>query len=188
MGIGEGGVGLGPERTGGTGASRIKRRIPRNAPALWNLGAKEIEVLFHDGRLTPSDLYDNGFNSPAEERLPDGLSGLLAAQAMFPLTARFEMAGDPEENSVARASFDRIDHVWPIITKRIQANPEYVDTFIKTFDHIDAAGDIHIVDIANALGAFIGLEWQSFDSSFDDYLAGNSNAMSPAQTLSLIHI
>jgi len=29
---------------------------------------------------------------------------------------------------------------------------------------------------------FIGLEWQSFDSSFDDYLAGNSNAMSPAQT------
>ena len=60
--------------------------------------------------------------------------------------------------------------------------PEYVDTFIKTFDHIDAAGDIHIVDIANALGAFIGLEWQSFDSPFDDYLAGNSNAMSPAQT------
>ena len=182
LGIGEGGVGLGPERTGGTGASRIKRRIPRNAPALWNLGAKEIKVLFHDGRLTPSDLYDSGFNSPAEERLPDGLSGLLAAQAMFPLTARFEMAGDPEENSVARASFDRIDHVWPIITKRIQATPEYVDAFINAFDHIDAAGDIHIVDIANALGAFIGLEWQSFDSPFDDYLEGNSNALSPAQT------
>ena len=181
LGIGEGGVGLGPERTGGDGASRIKRRIPRNAPALWNLGAKEIKVLFHDGRLTRSDLYGNGFNSPAEERLPGGLSGLLAAQALFPLTARFEMAGDPEENSVARAAFDRIDHVWPIITKRIQANREYVEAFINAFEHINAAGDIQIVDVANALGAFIALEWQSYDSPFDGYLAGDPDALSPAQ-------
>ena len=33
LGIGEGGTGVGPERTAGTGADRIKKRIPRNAPS-----------------------------------------------------------------------------------------------------------------------------------------------------------
>jgi len=177
LGIGEGGRGIGPERTAGEGSSRIKRRIPRNAPALWNIGANEINILFHDGRLSLSDDYGNGFISPAQERLPDGLSGLLAAQALFPLASRFEMAGDPEENSVARAAFDRIDHVWPIITRRVQAVTEYQSLFIDAFDHIDTAGEISIVDIANALAAFQSVEWQSFDSAFDRYLAGEHSAL-----------
>ncbi len=186
LGIGEGGQGVGPDRQPGTADNRIRKRIPRNAPALWNLGAKEIKRLFHDGRLSlpgdsPADDYDTGFNSPAEERLPQGLSGLLAAQALFPLAARFEMAGDPQENSVARAAFDRIDHVWPIITRRIQAIPEYVALFSEAFEHIATAADIDIVDIANALAAFETVEWQSFDSPFDEYLQGNKNALSATQ-------
>jgi len=177
LGIGEGGTGVALERVPGENDTRIKRRIPRNAPALWNLGAKDIEVLFHDGRLSFSDDYGTGFNSPADERLPDGLSGILAAQAMFPLTSRFEMAGDPEENSVARASFDRIDHVWPIIVKRIQAVNEYEALFVDAFDHVNNSRDISIVDIANALAAFQASEWQSFDSPFDEYLAGDKSAL-----------
>ncbi|MDD9922135.1 MAG: cytochrome-c peroxidase, partial [Boseongicola sp.] len=51
LGIGEGGEGLGKKRVAQTAADRIRKRIPRNAPALWNLGAKSIDVLFHDGRL-----------------------------------------------------------------------------------------------------------------------------------------
>lgn len=181
LGIGEGGTGVGPDRSAGNGKTRIKRRIPRNAPSLWNLGAHEIEILFHDGRLSKSDDYGTGFNSPAQERLPEGLSGLLAAQAVLPLASRFEMAGDPEENSVARAAFDRIDHVWPIITKRIQAIPEYETLFVAAFDSIDSAGDISIIDIANALAAFQTVEWQSFDSAFDEYLAGNNLAITPTE-------
>lgn len=178
LGIGEGGTGVALKRLPGENESRIKRRIPRNAPALWNLGANDIKVLFHDGRLSFSDDYGTGFNSPADERLPKGLSGILAAQALFPLTARFEMAGDPEENSVARASFDRIDHVWPIIVKRVQGIRDYEALFVGAFDHIQSAGDISIVDIANALAAFQTVEWQSFDSPFDAYLAGNTDALS----------
>ena len=177
LGIGEGGTGIGPERLAGEGASRIKRRIPRHAPSLWNLGAKEVNILFHDGRLSLSDDYGNGFNSPAAERLPSGLSGLLAAQALFPLASRFEMAGDPEENSVARAAFDRIDHVWPIITQRVQAIQGYEKHFVEAFEHVSKAGDISIVDIANALAAFQAVEWQSYDSRFDQYLAGKRDAL-----------
>lgn len=181
LGIGEGGAGIGPERTPGVGDSRIRRRIPRNAPALWNLGARQINILFHDGRLSLSDDYGTGFNSPAEERLPDGLSGLLAAQALFPLASRFEMAGDPEENSVARAAFDRIDHVWPIITRRVQAIPGYTPLFMEAFDHVNSSADITIVDIANALAAFQAFEWRSYDSPFDAYLAGDASALTGLQ-------
>ncbi|MGR3512165.1 MAG: cytochrome-c peroxidase [Paracoccaceae bacterium] len=177
LGIGEGGDGLGPERVSHSAQDRIRKRIPRNAPALWNLGAKDIRVMFHDGRLETSDLYGNGFNSPAEEWLPQGLETILAAQAVFPLTARFEMAGDPEENEVSGAVNDRIDNAWPILAKRVRIIPEYGDMFVNAFDHINAPEEVTIVEIANALAAFIGSEWRNHDSPFDAYLAGDTAAL-----------
>ena len=181
LGIGEGGEGLGPDRTPGSGPDRIRKRIPRNAPGLWNLGHRSLHTMFHDGRLSVSDLYGNGFNSPAEEWLPQGLETLLAAQAVFPLVAQFEMAGNPSENEVAGAVHDRIDAAWPIIAARVSAIPAYLDLFRAQFPHIETAEDLRIVDIANALAAFMGTEWQSFDSPFDAHLAGENGALSPQQ-------
>ncbi|MEO9862540.1 MAG: cytochrome c peroxidase [Yoonia sp.] len=172
LGIGEGGVGVGPERTAGEGPDAIRKRIPRNAPALWNLGHKSVEVMFHDGRLTPSDLYESGFDSPAEEWLPEGLDNLVAAQALFPMTSQFEMAGNPGENEVTGAVHERIDYGWPIIAKRVRTIPEYGEKFVAAFNHIETADQVTIVEIGNALGAFIASEWQSFDSPYDDWLAG----------------
>lgn len=172
LGIGEGGVGVGPDRTPGMGADRIRKRIPRNAPALWNLGHRDINVLFHDGRLTESDLYGNGFDSPAEEWLPKGLDNLLAAQSLFPMTAQFEMAGNPGENEVTGAVHDRIDNGWPIIAKRVRVIPEYGSMFVEAFDHIEEPSEVTIVEIGNALGAFIASEWQSYDSPYDAWLTG----------------
>lgn len=172
LGIGEGGEGLGPKRTAGTGDARIRKRIPRNASALWNLGHRDIRVLFHDGRLEVSDLYGNGFNSPAEEWLPQGLDNILAAQALFPLVAQFEMAGNPRENEIAGAVHDRIDAAWPILAKRVRIIPEYARMFTEASDEVKTAQDITISQIANALSAFINSEWQSYDSPFDAYLAG----------------
>ncbi len=181
LGIGEGGDGLGPERTPGTGKSRIKRRIPRNAPALWNLGARTVHTLFHDGRVSVSDIYENGFDTPAQEWLPTGLNSILAVQALFPMTAEFEMAGDPGENQVAGAAYDRIDHVWPILAKRVRIIPEYAEMFIKAFDEVNSPLDISITHIANAIAAFEGTEFQSFDSPFDAFLAGDETALTPEQ-------
>ena len=172
LGIGEGGVGVGPERSPGTGADRIRKRIPRNAPSLWNLGHNSVEVLFHDGRLTASDIYGNGFDSPAEEWLPQGLDNLLAAQALFPMAAQFEMAGNLGENDVIGAGNNRIDRGWPIIAKRVRTIPEYGQMFVLAFDHIEEPGDVTIVEIGNALGAFIASEWQSHDSPYDQWLTG----------------
>ena len=168
LGIGEGGTGVGPERI----AIDIRKRIPRNAPALWNIGHRSVDVLFHDGRLEVSDQFGNGFDSPAEEWLPSGLDNIVAAQALFPLTAQFEMAGNPGENDVAGATHDRIDAAWPIIAARVRAIPAYSDMFIEAFDTVDDPLDITIVEIGNALGAFINSEWRSFDSPYDAWVAG----------------
>lgn len=181
LGIGEGGTGLGTKRVAESSQDRIRKRIPRNAPALWNLGARDISVLFHDGRLESSTLYGNGFNSPAEERLPKGLTSILAAQALFPLTARFEMAGDPEENEVSGAVNDRIDNAWPIIAKRVRTIPAYGDMFVAAFEHIELAEEVSIVDIGNALGAFIAHEWRNHDSPFDQFLKGDNAALNSVQ-------
>ena len=181
LGIGEGGNGVGTKRTPGIGADKIKKRIPRNAQALWNLGAKEFKFMFHDGRLSKSNLYENGYNSPAEEWLPKGLTNLLAAQAMFPVTSQFEMAGNPKENQIAGATHDRIDQVWPIISKRVRNIPEYGDMFISAFDHIENAADVTMVEIAEALSAFINVEWRSYDAPFDEFISGNNNALTSAQ-------
>ena len=172
LGIGEGGVGVGPDRTPGTGADAIRKRIPRNAPSLWNLGHKDIRVLFHDGRLTMGDQYGNVFNSPAEEWLPRGLDNLVAAQALFPLTAQFEMAGNDAENEIAGAIHDRPDTAWPILAKRVRTIPEYGKMFVQAFDHIEEPADVTIVEIGNALGAFITTEWRSYDSPYDAWLTG----------------
>ena len=153
LGIGEGGAGLGPKRTTGMEEDRIRKRIPRNASALWNLGARDIHTMFHDGRLMTSDRYGNGFDSPAEEWLPIGFNSILAAQAVFPLVAQFEMSGNPSENEIAGAVHDRIDAAWPIIAKRVRAIPAYGEKFVAAFGTIDTPDEVTIVEIANALAA-----------------------------------
>ncbi len=187
LGIGEGGVGLGPNRSAGKGANKIKKRIPRNAPGLWNLGAKKIHTLMHDGRISSSDIFGNGFNTPAEEWLPSGLDNILSVQALFPMTRQFEMAGNFGENEiiglVSKVGKDnrRIDAVWPVIENRIREIPEYKRLFIDTFDGIDHSMDIRIEHVANAISAFIIKEWTSFDSPFDDYINGQNYALTPSQ-------
>ena len=49
LGIGEGGVGLGPERRLSAAENRPEQRVGRHSPALFNLGAAEFVSLFHDG-------------------------------------------------------------------------------------------------------------------------------------------
>ena len=181
LGIGEGGVGVGPDRHPGSGESRIRKRVPRNASALWNLAAKKFTVLFHDGRLAIADDFDNGFNTPAEEWLPHGLETVLGTQAIFPMTAQFEMAGNPKENEVAGALHDRIDAVWPILAKRVRVIPEYGQMFVETFDDIDTAEEVTIAHIGEALAAFIAIEFRSDDSPFDAFLAGDESALTPKQ-------
>lgn len=103
--IGEGGIGLGPERILTRGSAiLVQHRVPRNAPSTFILGQTSINSLFHDGRVAHEPGYPSGFKSPASMNLPNTLENIVAAQAMFPPTSGAEMAGQAGENPVADAS------------------------------------------------------------------------------------
>ena len=81
-------------------ANPPEQRIPRNAQALWNLGAHEFTVLFHDGRIEVDETRPGGIRTPLAEDMVGGFATLLSAQTMFPVLSPDEMAGHYSENEI----------------------------------------------------------------------------------------
>ena len=178
LSVGEGGIGLGKDRHVDAG-NAPKARIPRNAPVLFNLGAREFSVMFHDGRTAKDRHAMFGIRMPEGRTLERPMPSALAAQNILPILSPDEMAGHPGENEIADAvAAEHIlgpDGAWDLLSKRVDDIPEYRARF-------DAIGrsDLHITDIGTALSAFIGFEFRATNSPFDQYLQGDS-AMNEAQ-------
>ena len=175
LSLGEGASGLGPERAAGPDQP-VLGRVPRNAPALFNLGAREFTVMYHDGRIEPDPggAWPSGFWSPAREQLPAGLDSALAVQAMFPVLSPIEMAGHKGENEIADAvAADRLagaDGAWEKLAKRLRLIPDYVRLFKAAYSSILSAEDISFVQAANAIAAFEADVFRADNSPFDRYL------------------
>ena len=181
--VGEGGNGLGVTRNTGLKKHAIHERVPRNAPPVFNLGAHEFEVMFHDGRVSVNPDFPSGCETPAGYNLPDNLENVLACQAMFPVTSPTEMAGQKSENHIAKeaakGNLAGPKGVWARLAKRLQRIPEYVDMFKAAFpDEIFVKEDITYAHAANAIAAFEAVFWRADNSPFDQYLRGDINAMS----------
>ncbi len=184
LSIGEGAKGLGPNRLPVGGKNRPEQRLPRNAPALFNLGAKEFQVMFHDGRLEADSTRSSGIRTPLEDEMMLGFDSVLSAQSMFPVLSPDEMAGHYSENEIAKAVRMGIitgpNGAWKKIAERIQKIPAYVDLFQEAMPSIKAADDIRFTDISNVIATFIASEWQAVDSPFDRYLLGDKTTLSDA--------
>jgi cytochrome c peroxidase len=190
LSLGEGGRGLGVTRDPGYGGDAVHERVPRNAPPLFNLGAREFVRLFLDGRVEEDPSAPSGFSTPAGDDLPDGLDNVLAAQAMFPVTSAAEMAGQAGENEQADAAAqNRLagpNGVWDLIAQKLQAIPAYAELFAAAFpDEVAQAEDITYVHAANAIAAYEASAWRSDDSPFDRYLRGELRALSREQRLGM---
>ena len=184
--VGEGGRGLGIVRDTGSGADQVHERVPRNAPPVFNLGAKSFTTLFHDGRLAVDPTQPSGFLNPAGDDLPAGLDNVLAAQAMFPVTSGTEMAGQPGENPIADAADAGVlagpGGVWDQLALRLQAIPDYLPLFQSAYPgEVIAAADITYVHAANAIAAFEAQAWRATDSPFDRFLGGDMQALTKQQ-------
>lgn len=170
LGLGDGGVGLGPDRHI-TATNTPEQRVPRNAPALFNLGASQFVSMFHDGRLEADRSKLNGIRTPLGEDMTLGFDSVLSAQAMFPVLSPDEMAGHYTESDVAQAVRQGFltgpGGAWDIIAKRVDAIPAYREAFDAV---IGADTAIGFTDIANAIAAFIAIEWRADDSAFDRFL------------------
>lgn len=176
LGLGEGAVGLGPDRKA-SADNPPEQRIPRNSPALFNLGAYEFTVLFHDGRIEEDDSRPSGLRTPLEDEMVMGFDNVLSAQTMFPVLSPDEMAGHYQENEIAKAVRQGLltgsGGAWALIADRVAEIPEYARQFSDVYPEIGAGRKIAFTDISNAIAAFVGFEWRSFDSPFDAYLRGD---------------
>ena len=164
---------------------------PRHAPALFNLGAREFDTLFVDGRvaahgrnpvpppaaaLRPSARSGDGrFHSPAGAILPGGLRDVLAVQALFPTIAAGELGGRVDELGRPLAPRTTVQ-TWSGMVERVRAVEGYAPLFRAAFPDVEAGGEIEVAHIANALSAFVGSEWRADASPFDRWLAGDAAA------------
>lgn len=183
LGIGEGGRGLGPERRADP-ANPPEQRIPRNAPALFNLGAHEFTVMFHDGRIEVDPDRPGGLRTPLGPEMTAGFASLLSAQTMFPVLSPDEMAGHYQENDVARAvRMGRITGpggAWDLLAARVADIPAYAAGFTAIKPEIAAGRPIDFTDISDAIAAFVAWEWRSDASPFDAHLRGEGALNGPA--------
>lgn len=169
LGLGDGAHGLGPDRVADPG-NLPEKRVPRNAPGLWNLGAEEFTRMFHDGRLEADPDKPGGIRTPLGEDMAAGFASVLSAQAMFPVLAPDEMAGHYQESDVSQAVRQGFltgpGGAWDLIAGRVEAIPAYR----AAFDTVIGDRPITFTDIADAIAAFIAFEWRADDSPFDRYL------------------
>jgi cytochrome c peroxidase len=177
LSIGDGGIGLGTARVVDPD-NPPEERIPRNAPALFNLGAREFTVMFLDGRLEADLAHPSGLRSPMDADMVHGFASVLSAQTMFPVLSRDEMAGSYRENDIALAvrqgRIGGVGGAWDLLSRRVADVPEYGAMFAQVYPHVDAPDDIAFTDISNALAVFMAFEWRSDTSPFDAHLRGEA--------------
>ena len=174
LGLGDGAAGLGAERRADP-ANLPERRVPRNAPALFNLGFPEFDTFFHDGRLEADPSRPSGIRTPLGEDMAHGFASALSAQAMFPVLSPDEMAGHHGESDVSRlVRQGMLAHeggAWDAIAARVGAIPAYAE----------ALGEpVRFTRVADALAAFVAHEWRADDSPFDRHLRGQAPLTGPA--------
>lgn len=177
LGLGEGAVGLGPKRHV-VADNPPEQRIPRNSPALFNLGAHEFTRMFHDGRIEADPSRPTGLRTPMEDEMVAGFVSILSAQTMFPVLSPDEMAGHYGENEVSKAVRSGLitgpGGAWDLISQRVSALPEYQEKFGSVYAEIGQGRSIGFTDISNAIAAFIAFEWRSDQSHFDAVLRGDA--------------
>jgi cytochrome c peroxidase len=185
LGVGEKGQFIGPMRTTSSSMGKIKQRVARNAPSLFNLGAKQFTQINWQGR---HQIDASGrLSLPSGQFTPTGLDNVLAGQALFPLLNQTEMLGQKNENEVISApprgttGPAQFPPSWDAYMQRLRGIPAYVTLFQTAFPEITSASNINISHYANAISAFETVAYRADNSPFDRYLRGETDALSPAQ-------
>ena len=182
LSVGTGGTGVGAARALGAG----RQFVPRNAPSLLNQGLGFF-YMFWDGSVNEEGFAGGRFRTPAGGALPAGLTNLLAAQAMMPVTNRVEMRGNPGDvdrlgnaNELAQIADADFAEIWRSTMKRLLAVQEYVAKFTAAYPGTPATA-LGFQHAANALAAFQMHAFTKTNSPFDQYLARNDAALTEDQ-------
>ena len=177
LSVGQGATGTGPSRLHPKGTF-----IPRNAPALFNMGS--LQPLFWDGRVVQD--AQGAFHTPAGPHLTYDMTrvfefGSLSALPLFPVLNRAEMRGD-DGNELARIRDDREPEIWKALMRRLGKIPRYRRLFEQAYpgQRFERMSFAHA---SNAIAGFYIAKLAFNDSPWDRFLEGNDRALSPAQLL-----
>lgn len=184
------GEGLGKERRLFEG----QMMVARNATDVFNRGLPGMKTMLWDARV--EQLPNGQLSSPAGKGLPSGLSGVLAAQALFAMIDDREMhstdgmfsplaGGRPDASGFLPpmpppAEELTSQDIWRNLADRIRFTPGYQPLIEAAFPDKGVDG-FSISDVANALAAFQTERLTTLDTPFDQYLNGNQSALTDTQ-------
>ena len=124
LAVGVGGTGKIPNRRRGHG----QPFVPRNSPELFVRGLANWDTMFWDARVEETPSGD--LSTPAGSKLQSGLDGVVAAQAMFPVTSRDEMRGHlGDGNELSAVPDGDFATIWSRLIDRLLAIPGYRQMF-----------------------------------------------------------
>lgn len=177
LGVGTGGVGLGPDRKLG----EHRDIIPRNAPDLFNRADPLFTTMFWNNRIEASET--GVIISPAGGYLPKSARTMFAAQAMFPVIARDEMRGafhdvdiEGEDNELAKFRGNQPLKIWKALMDRVLRFEGYQEAFKKAFPDVEGE-ELTFEHAALAMSAFQSSAFHLTDSPWDRYMGGDDEAL-----------
>jgi cytochrome c peroxidase len=94
------------------------------------------------------------------------------------LTDTEDINGGP--NELSQIDDSDLTGMWSALTERLFAIPAYADLFAEAYPTVDPS-DFGFQHAANAIAAFEASAFAFLDSPFDQYLAGDSSALTAAQ-------
>jgi cytochrome c peroxidase len=175
LSIGQGGAGLGPARVHPHGDF-----IPRNAPAAFNLFADKS--LFWDGRVEV--LPDGKVKTPAGVKLNAHMTstfefGAASALPLFPVLSPEEMRAT-DGNELADIKDKDPQQVWKALMTRLGGIPEYRQMFEAAYPGTRFS-QMNFGHASNAIAGFLVDQLAFTNSPWDQFLAGNDEAMTETQ-------
>ncbi len=199
--FGTGGVGLGTARAMGVD----RQLVPRNAPELFNRGAPQWTTMFWDGRVVDEEDYFGspakellpaGLDSPLAVqamfpptsrdemrgkegdlcRPDDGGGVTLSTESdLATIWAALNRRTD-DINEIALVEDANMPAIWAALTERLLAYPAYQELFAAAYPGtpLEKIGFEHA---ANAIAAYEIAAFSFDDSPWDQYLAGDDEAL-----------
>lgn len=162
----------------------------RNVPDLWNRDHSNVSALLWDGRLEAVATDIDRFRLP-EPLAVAGFENLMAIQSVRPIFTPMEMLGEPGAvNDLAPLAEAELSPLLVLdrLSRRLFDDEQsgtserdaYRDLFRSSYG-VTELDQLQPAHFGNALAHYIEIEFQSRDTPWDRYLAGDLSAMTSDQ-------
>ncbi|WP_156883623.1 cytochrome-c peroxidase [Salipiger mucosus] len=163
----------------------------RNVPDLWNRDHNDVSAMLWDGRLQALTTAGQGAFVLPETLVTGRFENLMALQSVRPIFVPVEMLGEPgASNALApdAAGTPAPEAVLARVARRLfgddargQSEAESYRALFRESYGVATADEVRPSHLGNALAHYIEIEFQSRDTPWDRYLAGDLSAISEDQ-------